>query len=212
MQISIQSSAHSRAIVNLMSGATIHKLDGRHERVRKGKESVINAIIELVTEGRVNLTAADIAARAGISERTFTRYFESLGELIGLSFDQIQPHVQPLLTLEVPDADLLTRLTRIVELRLTLIRKYGPLVDAVEYLSSNWAIAKEVTRGRDHALEVQFQRWFAIERIKMSEDRFSVINSFLSYTSLHKLFLALGPRTDAIVMTMAHEMFVLKTK
>ena len=50
------------AIVNLMSGATIHKLDGRHERVRKGKESVINAIIELVTEGRVNLTAADIAA------------------------------------------------------------------------------------------------------------------------------------------------------
>ena len=73
--ISIQSSAHSMAIVNPMSAASIHKLDGRHERVRKGKEAAINAIIELVTEGRVNLTASDIAARAGISERTFTRLF-----------------------------------------------------------------------------------------------------------------------------------------
>ena len=204
--------AQSVAIVKVMGEATIHKFDGRHDRVRKGKEAVIDAIIAMVTEGRVNLTAADISARAGVSERPFTRYFESLGELIALSYEQIQPHVEPLLTLEVPDADLLTRLTRLVDLRLTLIRKYGPLVDAVEHLSSNWAIAQEVTRGRDHTLEVQFQRWFAVERIKMNEDRFSVINSFLSYTSLRKLFLALGPRTDAIVTTMTHEMFILKTK
>ena len=152
--------AQSVAIVKVMGEATIHKFDGRHDRVRKGKEAVIDAIIAMVTEGRVNLTAADISARAGISERTFTRYFESMGELIALSYEQIQPHVEPLLTLEVPDADLLTRLTRLVDLRLTLIRKYGPLVDAVEHLSSNWAIAQEVTRGRDHTLEVQFQRWF----------------------------------------------------
>jgi len=200
------------AIVNPMSAASIHKLDGRHERVRKGKEAAINAIIELVTEGRVNLTAADIAARAGISERTFTRYFDSLGELISVSYQQIQPHVEHLLTLEVPADDLAGRLKTFVGLRLSLIRTFGPLVEAVDQLSSNWAVAKEVMRERDHVLEVQFQRWFSVERTKMNEDRFTAIGVFLSYDSLRQLFFALGSRTDSVVTTLASEMFVAKSR
>lgn len=209
--ISIQSSAHYMAIVVLMSGASIHKLDGRHERVRKGKEAAINAIIDLVTEGRVNLTAADIAARAGISERTFTRYFESLGELISVSYQQIQPHVEHMLTLEVPVGDLPSRLKTLVGLRISLIRTYGPLVEAVDQLSSNWAVAKEVMRERDHVLEVQFQRWFSVERTKMNEDRFTAIGIFLSYNSLRQLFFALGSRTEHVVTNLASEMFVAKS-
>lgn len=195
------------SIVNHMSPASIHKLDGRHERVRKGKEAAINAIIELVTEGRVNLTAADIAARAGISERTFTRYFDSLGELISVSYQQIQPHVEHMITLEVPPGDLQSRIKSLVNLRLSLIRTYGPLVDAVDQLSSNWAVAKEVVRERDHVLNVQFQRWFSAERTKINEDRFTVIAYFLSYNSLRQLFYSLGSRTEQVVVTLAAEMF-----
>lgn len=190
-----------------MSPASLHKIDGRHERVRKGKEAAINAIIELVTEGRVNLTAADIAARAGISERTFTRYFDSLGDLISLSYQQIQPHVEHMLTLEVPAGNLNSRITSFVSLRLSLIRTYGPLVDAVEQLSSNWAVAKEVVRERDHVLDVQFQRWFSTERTKMSEDRFTVIGHLLSYSSLRQLFYSLGSRTEQVVATITAELF-----
>ena len=190
-----------------MSPASLHKIDGRHERVRKGKEAAINAIIELVTEGRVNLTAADIAARAGISERTFTRYFDSLGDLISLSYQQIQPHVEHMLTLEVPAGNLNSRITSFVNLRLSLIRTYGPLVDAVEQLSSNWAVAKEVVRERDHVLDVQFQRWFSTERTKMSEDRFTVIGHLLSYSSLRQLFYSLGSRTEQVVATITAELF-----
>ena len=199
------------AIVVLMSGASIHKLDGRHERVRKGKEAAINAIIDLVTEGRVNLTAADISARAGISERTFTRYFESLGELISVSYQQIQPHVEHMLTFEVPSGDLSSRIKTLVSLRISLIRTYGPLVDAVDQLSSNWAVAKEVMRERDHVLEVQFQRWFSVERTKMNEDRFTAIGIFLSYNSLRQLFFALGSRAEHVVTNLASEMFVAKS-
>jgi len=199
-------------IVNPMSEATIHKFDGRHDRVRKGKEAAINAIIELVTEGRVNLSAADIAARAGISERTFTRYFDSIGDLIELSLQQIEPHIKHMLTLEVPVGDLSSRITTLVGLRVSLIRTYGPLVEAVDQLSSNWAVAKEVMRERDHVLEVQFQRWFSNERTKMNEDRFSAIGIFLSYNSLRQLSFALGSRTERVVATMASEMFASKSR
>jgi len=212
MQISIQSSAHIMAIVNLMSGATIHKLDGRHERVRKGKEAAINAIIAMVAEGRVNLTAADISARAGISERTFTRYFDSIGDLIELSLQQIEPHIKHMLTLEVPSGDLSSRIKTLINLRVSLIRTYGPLVEAVDQLSSNWAVAKDVMRERDRVLEVQFQRWFSGERTKMNEDRFSAIGIFLSYDSLRKLHFALGSRTEHVVTTLASEMFAAKSR
>ena len=200
------------AIVNLMSSATIHKLDGRHERVRKGKEAAINAIIAMVAEGRVNLTAADIAARAGISERTFTRYFDSIGDLIELSLQQIEPHIKHMLTLEVPSGDLSSRIKTLVSLRVSLIRKYGPLVEAVDQLSSNWAVAKEVMRERDSVLEVQFQRWFSGERTKMNEDRFAAIGIFLSYDSLRQLVFALGSRTEHVVTTLVSEMFVTKSR
>ncbi|MDP4649666.1 MAG: TetR/AcrR family transcriptional regulator [Ilumatobacteraceae bacterium] len=195
-----------------MSSATIHKLDGRHERVRKGKEAAINAIIAMVAEGRVNLTAADIAARAGISERTFTRYFDSIGDLIELSLQQIEPHIKHMLTLEVPSGDLSSRIKTLVSLRVSLIRTYGPLVEAVDQLSSNWAVAKEVMRERDRVLEVQFQRWFSGERTKMNEDRFAAIGIFLSYDSLRQLVFALGSRTEHVVTTLVSEMFVTKSR
>jgi hypothetical protein len=206
MQISIQSSARIMTIVNLMSGATIHKLDGRHERVRKGKEAAINAIIAMVAEGRVNLTTADI------SERTFTRYFDSIGDLIELSLQQIEPHIKHMLTLEVPSGDLSSRIKTLINLRVSLIRTYGPLVEAVDQLSSNWAVAKDVMRERDRVLEVQFQRWFSNERTKMNEDRFAAIGIFLSYDSLRQLVFALGSRTEHVVTTLASEMFVTKPR
>ena len=200
------------AIVNPMNEATIHKLDGRHDRVRKGKEAVINAIIAMVAEGRVNLTAADIADRAGISERTFTRYFDSIGDLIELSLQQIEPHIKHMLTLEVPSGDLSSRIKTLINLRVSLIRTYGPLVEAVDQLSSNWAVAKDVMRERDRVLEVQFQRWFSGERTKMNEDRFAAIGIFLSYDSLRQLVFALGSRTEHVVTTLASEMFVTKSR
>jgi hypothetical protein len=100
----------------------------------------------------------------------------------------------------------------LINLRVSLIRTYGPLVEAVDQLSSNWAVAKDVMRERDRVLEVQFQRWFSGERTKMNEDRFSAIGIFLSYDSLRKLHFALGSRTEHVVTTLASEMFAAKSR
>ena len=46
------------------------KKDGRHERVERGKRAVYEALVELFGEGRYNPPVAEVAARAGVSERT----------------------------------------------------------------------------------------------------------------------------------------------
>ena len=125
---------------------------------------------------------------------------------------EIEPHIKHMLTLEVPSGDLLIRIKTLINLRVSLIRTYGPLVDAVDQLSSNWAMAKEVLRERDRVLEVQFQRWFSDERTKMNEDRFTAIGIFLSYNSLRRLHFALGSRTEQVVTTLVSEMFAAKSR
>lgn len=56
-------------------------VDGRRARRMRGRLAVINAMIDLVLEGRVPPTTEEVAARAGVSAATLFRYFENLDEL-----------------------------------------------------------------------------------------------------------------------------------
>lgn len=60
---------------------TVVPLDGRRARVERGRRAVIDAMLELVDEGRIPPTAEQVAKRAGVSTASVFRYFDSLGEL-----------------------------------------------------------------------------------------------------------------------------------
>lgn len=54
--------------------------DGRHLRRLRNRESVLDALISLIEEGHVNPSVADVAARAGVSQRSFFRYFDDVAD------------------------------------------------------------------------------------------------------------------------------------
>jgi AcrR family transcriptional regulator len=56
-------------------------VDGRRARRERGRQAVLDAVIDLLSEGRTSLTAGEVTARAGISEATLFRYFQTLDEL-----------------------------------------------------------------------------------------------------------------------------------
>ncbi len=55
--------------------------DGRRARRERGRLSVINAMIDLVSEGHTPPTAEQAAERAGVSTASVFRYFETLDDL-----------------------------------------------------------------------------------------------------------------------------------
>ena len=65
------------------SGST----DGRSLRRERNRDSVIDALLDLVREGNMDPGGAEIAERAGVSHRSVFRYFDDLGDLITTAID-----------------------------------------------------------------------------------------------------------------------------
>ena len=65
------------------SGST----DGRSLRRERNRDSVIEALLDLVREGNMDPGGAEIAERAGVSHRSVFRYFDDLGDLITTAID-----------------------------------------------------------------------------------------------------------------------------
>jgi AcrR family transcriptional regulator len=75
-------------------------VDGRTLRRSRNRDAVIDALLELVREGRLNPGAAQIAERAGVSHRSVFRYFDDLNDLVRTAIRQDFLAAEPLL--EIP--------------------------------------------------------------------------------------------------------------
>lgn len=53
------------------------KIDGRHERSRRTRKAILGALLDLIDEGNLEPTAAEIAERAGIAVRSIRQHFTS---------------------------------------------------------------------------------------------------------------------------------------
>jgi AcrR family transcriptional regulator len=56
--------------------------DGRRERTKRTRAAIVEALTQLIDEGRVELTGAEIAERAGVAVRSIGQHFASREELL----------------------------------------------------------------------------------------------------------------------------------
>jgi AcrR family transcriptional regulator len=70
-------------------------VDGRSARRERNRREIVDALLELIREGTIDASAAEVAARAGLSERSLFRYFDDVNDLYGevcaVQFSRIQP-------------------------------------------------------------------------------------------------------------------------
>ena len=57
------------------------QVDGRHARRQRNRQAIIDAVFELVGEGKIPPSADDVAARAGVSVSSIFRNFDGLHDL-----------------------------------------------------------------------------------------------------------------------------------
>ena len=58
------------------------KVDGRRERTKRTRAAIVGALTDLLDEGRIEPTAAQIAERAGVAVRSIAQHFASREELL----------------------------------------------------------------------------------------------------------------------------------
>lgn len=124
--------------------ATPDQRDGRTVRAERTRQALVESLLGLLDEGQLTPTAAAIAARAGVSERSVFQHFpdrEHLLEAVAREqYERIVPTLRPIdSTLPLPD-----RIDQFVQQRARLyeriggVRRAGLLVEHESLSVAGW--------------------------------------------------------------------------
>ena len=117
--------------------------DGRHRRRAANREAVVNALLALFDEGELSPSAAQIAERAGLSQRSVFRYFDDINDLGRMAIARKLRQIQPLLVIDASGEDALAvRLRALATQRVRLFDQ----VEAVSIVSRLRAPFQEIVR------------------------------------------------------------------
>jgi AcrR family transcriptional regulator len=152
-------------------GDAPRETDGRRLRRALNREAVVDALLDLYSEGSLRPSTDEIAERAGISPRSLFRYFEDSDDLAGEAVSRQLERVMPLLPLGVAaDAPFDDRVAALVDQRLRLFSTLGQAAHVSRLrapfqprLAESLVAARRFLRG-------QVRSSFAAELVTMADD------------------------------------------
>jgi AcrR family transcriptional regulator len=139
-------------------------IDGRNARRDRNRGAVLDAVIELFTEGEFDPNPEVVAERVGVSARSVYRYFEDHDALVRAAIDRKQEQVRPLLVIhEIGEGDIDDRIERFVDARLRLYEAIAPVARVARARATVVPIMREQIEQTRHRLREQMEKHFAPE-------------------------------------------------
>lgn len=189
------------------SHAGADSVDGRRAGRDRNLNAVVDALLDLFSEGNLRPGAGEIALRSGVSRRSVFRYFDDLDSLDRIAIERQIARVSHLI--ELPDigaGSLSERIERLIAQRLRLYEAIMPVARASRLRAPfEPVLAAELSRSR-RLFRKQVERHFDPELQRLSRsDRSATLGaaealtSFESYELL-RLAHAHSPRQIAAVM------------
>jgi AcrR family transcriptional regulator len=142
--------------------------DGRQLRRERNREAVVEALLDLYSQGNLRPSAEEIAIRSGLSPRSLFRYFDDVDDLIREAVDRQIERAIPLVPIDVtPDAPVAAKVAALVDQRFRLFGAVGNAA-AVLRLRSPFQPLLAVSLAQNRAfLRSQMERLFAPELAAM---------------------------------------------
>lgn len=100
--------------------------DGRRLRRSRNRETVVDALLALYSEGNLDPSAADVAERSGLSPRSLFRYFNDVDDLARAAIDRQYAILRPMAEVALDlDAPLDVRVKSLVDRRVKVFEIAG---------------------------------------------------------------------------------------
>ncbi|MDA0788662.1 MAG: TetR/AcrR family transcriptional regulator [Proteobacteria bacterium] len=133
--------------------------DGRRMRSRDSKRKIVNAMLELVREGRIAPTADEVAQRANVGLRTVFRRFKDMESLYAEMSVAISEKVSPIIDEALENLDWGGNLQQLVERRVKvyeIVMPYRVAADVLRFQSTTLLTHhRQIVRDeRERLLEV----------------------------------------------------------
>ena len=166
--------------------------DGRSARRERNRDAVLDALVELTTEGSDDPSIDDIADRAGVSYRSVYRYFKDRSEMMDAATDRAMAWIQPLFVNASgfinPKDPLDHRIDAVVDARVEVYMQIADMVRAAMMQSfSNRKIHEHfqhlrlISRGQIHD---RFHSELKLFTPQECELRISSIDQVLSFPAI----------------------------
>ena len=161
-------------------------LDGRRLRREQNREAVLNSLVALFTEGNYQPSAAEVATRAGLSQRSLFRYFDDVDDLSRAAIEHQQQTALPLLDPGVPaKATTVEKVDRVVAARIALFEAIEPGARAARVAAHRHPVVAAQLRETRSFLRHQLEVVFAGE-LKRSPAVLPALDALLSFET-HQL-------------------------
>lgn len=177
----------------------VEKTDGRRARTARGKAIAIQALLEIIDEGRPFMTVADVVERSGISERTLFRYFGTVDKILSETAGAVYPRMEKYFDMTPPKGSLESRIEALVALRLSYIASFGGLARTVDAHAPQSEMANVIRVVRDTMFANQVTAWLGESAEKLSSESLTVLQSLLSFGSVDRLQEQLGKMAPSVV-------------
>ena len=181
--------------------------DGRHRRAKANREAIVEALVSLYSEGHVDPSAAEIAERAGVSERSLFRHFDDIDDLCHTAFvvqwKRLADRTRLLIS---EDASTMMKITSLVEQRVGL---YLDMMNVMRitrmHAVRNDTVMRHVQSSRKE-MRKQVDRLFARECEMMTPDQAKnamlTINALLMFEHVEQLRRDQGMPTSRIISSL----------
>ena len=116
-------------------------VDGRRARTTRTRDAIVGALLELIAGGQAAPTAAEVAARAGVSVRSIATHFPSRAELFAAAARRY--HDRPLPPEPPAGAPVGRRVTALLATRAVELEASRPIRAAAARLAGELAVAAE---------------------------------------------------------------------
>jgi AcrR family transcriptional regulator len=161
------------------------RVDGRHERRLRGRQAVVDAMIDLLEEGHLPPAVDDVAQRAGVSTATLYRYFPTLDDLRAETIARFAERRDDLYALPAIGAGTLDeRVAGLVRARLALYEALAPVARWVRSRSHEQPQLAETLGLRRAMLARQVEDHFAPElALRTTAERADLVRTVVTLTS-----------------------------
>jgi AcrR family transcriptional regulator len=187
-------------------------VDGRRLRRQQNREAVIDALLALFRAGNYRPSCLEIAASAGLSERSLFRYFDDMDDLHRAAADREIMLALPLLVQTAAPHDLThVKIERLVHARAALFERAGPALRALRanaHVQARLAVALDRHRAFERG---QLSELFAPELAACGTAVLPAIEVLCSYRSWDRLRHQQGLSTESATATLIAALAALLT-
>lgn len=127
--------------------------DGRKQRSERSRLAIVDAMLDIIMDGKMEPSAAEIAERAGVSARTVFRHFEEMDSLYSEMTERMEAQIMPIIQQPFTGEGWRAQLDQLLERRAMIYEKIMPL-----------KIAASIRRFSSDYLMLNYQRFLHLER------------------------------------------------